>query len=118
MSISMDEVIVLKQKAEGLWIIDDTLLDLIGFNESSWKEFMMKQINHLNNLNNQVDLTSVNPDAIFTMFILYYLRTNYKEKLKQMKLIITKAEKAVKKYYKEYNNSTQSMFEQSILSDA
>jgi von Willebrand factor A domain-containing protein 5 len=104
------KLIVKSQKINGLWIPEENLLQTLGLDKSKWGD-VFKSINSQDTFKN-----ISNEEIIFSMYILFFFKSEAKEKFNELKLIINKAQKAIQKIVNNYDQNMQDQFESLIKS--
>ena len=98
MNISKEDKIILKQRMNGLWKIEDSILSLINFNQEKWK----KCLNDNRNIIKEIINKDISDEVIFNLIILIYIIKISNGK-NRFKYIIKKAINGLNKIYNEIN---------------
>lgn len=104
-------MIVKLQKINGVWIPEESIFGLIGLDKAKWKDIF----NSKNYLQDAL-LNIFDEEIIFTMYILFFFRSEAKEKNNVLKLIINKAQKAILKVVNKYDEKMQDEFDSFVKS--
>jgi hypothetical protein len=103
---NLDDILVKQQKTDGSWQFSEELLAVIGFNSADWSNFQ--------NFLKQQSTISLGSYTSFSTLIAAMLRKKFPEKLSQLKLILGKSDKAIKKEFSGYSPSIQKEIENYI----
>jgi len=115
-----DATLVAKRK-NNKWVVDDALLKVCGLNKNAW-EAILKGIEakSASDFGGEFDGGIAGPkaDCVFSMYVMFFLKTKFKKKLDTFKGHFANAGKEIKKEVKTYDDvNFQKKFEVLLAED-
>ena len=107
--VSKEDNIIIKQKLNGLWEINDSSLSLLYFSREKWEEFSNYNKNYIKEIFNK----DISEEAVFNLIILVDIIKICNGR-KRFKYIIKKAINGLNKKYHEINEERIYIFNEKI----